>query len=122
MSPSSIRTPSSKTATRIIRLNSSEETWGKIRLPISVPAIDALDKLRVLVPSFNVSTIPIDDAATLVRPANLRSTALDSEIGAARADAIGANPTVKSFGAEEREEARFAQTADGAAEAKPTPN
>ncbi|WP_312160236.1 ABC transporter ATP-binding protein [Phenylobacterium sp.] len=47
-----------------------------------------------------------------VRPANLRSTALDSEIGATLADAIGANPTVKSFGAEEREEARFAQTAD----------
>jgi len=47
-----------------------------------------------------------------VRPANLRSTALDSEIGAALADAIGANPTVKSFGAEAREEARFGQTAD----------
>ncbi|MBP6878009.1 MAG: ABC transporter ATP-binding protein [Phenylobacterium sp.] len=47
-----------------------------------------------------------------VRPANLRSTALDSEIGAALADAIGANPTVKSFGAEEREAERFAQTAD----------
>ncbi|HVK41286.1 MAG TPA: ABC transporter ATP-binding protein [Phenylobacterium sp.] len=47
-----------------------------------------------------------------VRPANLRSTALDSEIGAALADAIGANPTVKSFGAEAREEQRFAKTAD----------
>jgi len=47
-----------------------------------------------------------------VRPANLASTALDSQIGAALADAIGANPTVKSFGAEAREEARFAQTAD----------
>ncbi|MBB3891248.1 ATP-binding cassette subfamily B protein [Phenylobacterium haematophilum] len=47
-----------------------------------------------------------------VRPANLRSTALDSEIGAALADAIGANPTVKSFGAEDREAERFAQTAD----------
>ncbi|HEY9235253.1 MAG TPA: ABC transporter ATP-binding protein [Phenylobacterium sp.] len=47
-----------------------------------------------------------------VRPANLRSTALDSEIGAALADSIGANPTVKSFGAEQREEARFAETAD----------
>ena len=47
-----------------------------------------------------------------VRPANLKSTALDSEIGAALADAISANPTVKSFGAEAREEARFAQTAD----------
>jgi len=33
---------------------------------------DALDQLRVLVPSFNVSTIPIDDAASLIRPANLR--------------------------------------------------
>ena len=39
-------------------------------------------------------------------------TALDSEIGAALADAIGANPTVKSFGAEAREEERFAKTAD----------
>jgi ATP-binding cassette subfamily B protein len=47
-----------------------------------------------------------------VRPANLRSTALDSHIGAALADAIGANPTVKSFGAEAREEARFARTVD----------
>jgi ATP-binding cassette subfamily B protein len=47
-----------------------------------------------------------------VRPANLRSTALDSEIGAALADAISANPTVKSFGAEAREEQRFAKTAD----------
>ena len=31
-------------------------------------ATDALDQLKVLVPSFNVSTIPIDDAASLVRP------------------------------------------------------
>ena len=42
-----------------------------------------------------------------IRPANLRSTALDSGIGATLADAIGANPVVKGFGAESREEARF---------------
>jgi ATP-binding cassette subfamily B protein len=44
-----------------------------------------------------------------VRPANLRSNALDSRIGGALADAITANPTVKAFGAEPREETRFAQ-------------
>ena len=44
-----------------------------------------------------------------VRPANLRSNALDSRIGGALADALGSNPTVKGFGAEAREEARFAE-------------
>ena len=43
-----------------------------------------------------------------VRPANLKSNALDSRIGGALADAITSNPAVKSFGAERREEARFA--------------
>jgi ATP-binding cassette subfamily B protein len=47
-----------------------------------------------------------------IRPANLASNALDSRIGAALADAIGANPVVKGFGAESREEARFARTVD----------
>ena len=46
-------------------------------------------------------------ASRYVRPANLRSNALDSRIGASIADAIASNPTVKAFGAEEREEARF---------------
>ncbi len=41
---------------------------------------DMLDQLRVLVPSFNVSTIPIDDAATLVRPANLRGLPPDNTL------------------------------------------
>jgi len=36
-----------------------------------------------------------------------RSNGLDTRIGAALADAVGANATVKSFGAEEREAARF---------------
>ena len=44
------------------------------------PAVDVLDKLRTLVPSFNVSTIPIDDAATLVRPANLRGLPPDNTL------------------------------------------
>lgn len=39
---------------------------------------DVLDQLRVVIPSFNVSTIPIDDAATLVRPANLRGLPPDN--------------------------------------------
>ncbi|MGH8076661.1 MAG: TonB-dependent receptor plug domain-containing protein, partial [Lysobacter sp.] len=46
----------------------------------ALPSIDVLDKLRVLVPSFNVSTIPIDDAATLVRPANLRGLPPDNTL------------------------------------------
>ena len=43
-----------------------------------------------------------------VRPANLKSNALDSEIGAAIADAVTANPVVKTFGAEDRENTRIA--------------
>lgn len=43
-----------------------------------------------------------------VRPANLKSNALDSRIGGALADAVTSNPTVKSFGAEARESARIA--------------
>ncbi len=52
-------------------------------------------------------------AARFIRPVNLKSNALDTEIGAALADAIGGNAVVKSFGAEARESARFsAVTAD----------
>lgn len=43
-------------------------------------ATDVLDQMRVLIPSFNVSTIPIDDAATLVRPANLRGLPPDNTL------------------------------------------
>jgi ATP-binding cassette subfamily B protein len=49
-------------------------------------------------------------AICYIRPANLASNALDSRIGGALADAIGANPVVKSFGAEAREEERFDRT------------
>lgn len=44
------------------------------------PSVDVLDKLRTLIPSFNVSTVPIDDAATLVRPANLRGLPPDNTL------------------------------------------
>lgn len=38
---------------------------------------DLSDQLRTLVPSYNVNTQPISDAATVVRPANLRNLAPD---------------------------------------------
>lgn len=43
-----------------------------------------------------------------IQKANERSNSADTAIGAALADAVSANPTVKAFGAEAREEARFA--------------
>ncbi len=47
-----------------------------------------------------------------VRKAQRRSIALDSRIGGAMADAIASNPTVKGFGAEDREEARIDRVTD----------
>ncbi|HET6971058.1 MAG TPA: ABC transporter ATP-binding protein, partial [Phenylobacterium sp.] len=46
------------------------------------------------------------------RPLNLKSVALDSRIGGAIADSISSNATVKSFGAEAREEARIGEITD----------
>jgi ATP-binding cassette subfamily B protein len=48
-------------------------------------------------------------AARYIRPVNLKSNAYDSKLGAALADAIGGNAVVKSFGAEAREERRYAE-------------
>ena len=59
----------------------------------------------VVVSLFAVYNVTL--AIKYIRPANLASNALDSRIGGALSDAISANPTVKSFGAEAREEARF---------------
>ena len=42
-----------------------------------------------------------------IRPQNLRSNAIDSKLGGAIADVVGGVATVKSFGAEAREDARF---------------
>jgi iron complex outermembrane receptor protein len=44
------------------------------------PSVDLMDKMRTLVPAFNVSTIPIDDAASLIRPANLRGLPPDNTL------------------------------------------
>ena len=40
-------------------------------------SIDLADQLRTVVPSFNINIQPISDAATIVRPANLRNLAPD---------------------------------------------
>jgi ATP-binding cassette subfamily B protein len=50
-------------------------------------------------------------ANSYIRPQNIRSNAIDSELGGAVADAIGGIATVKSFGAESREDARFSRLA-----------
>jgi len=51
-------------------------------------------------------------AMRYVAPANRISNEADSAIGAAMADAIGCNATIKAFGAERREDRRFADVAD----------
>ena len=60
----------------------------------------------ILVTAYIVSNLVLTNI--YARPANLRSVALDSRIGGALADSIASNPTVKAFGAEDREEARIA--------------
>jgi len=64
--------------------------------------------VAALVAAFAVYNVIV--TTRFIRPANLKSNALDSRIGAALADAIGGNQVVKSFGAETREEARFDRT------------
>ena len=44
---------------------------------VSQGSTDLADQLRTVVPSFNISIQPISDAATIVRPANLRNLAPD---------------------------------------------
>ena len=64
----------------------------------------------VIVAAFVASNIWLTEL--YARPANLRSVALDSRIGGAMADSISSNATVKSFGAEPREEARIGGVTD----------
>ena len=47
---------------------------------VASPAGNMLDTLSTLVPSFNVNTQPISDAATMVRPANMRGLPPDSTL------------------------------------------
>lgn len=56
---------------------------------------------------FLFTTASILIARFYIQKANERSNSADTAIGAALADAVSANPTVKAFGAEAREEARF---------------
>jgi len=77
-----------------------------VSLAVNDPLTGAL--AAVLIVIYVAANIVL--SARYIRPANLRSTALDSRIGGSLADAIGGNAAVKSFGAEEREVARFADT------------
>jgi ATP-binding cassette subfamily B protein len=67
-----------------------------------------------LVGMFSLGMVVLYIAANMVitevyvRQSNMRSVAMDSRIGGALADSISSNPAVKSFGAEDREEARIA--------------
>ncbi len=54
---------------------------------------------------FTLASILI--ARFYIQKANERSNSADTSIGASLADAVSANPTVKAFGAEAREEVRF---------------
>jgi ATP-binding cassette subfamily B protein len=62
---------------------------------------------------FSAGTVALYVASNLfltsryARPLNLKSVAFDSRIGGALADSISSNPTVRSFGAEDRESARI---------------
>ncbi|MDB5479418.1 MAG: ABC-type multidrug transport system, ATPase and permease component [Caulobacteraceae bacterium] len=66
-----------------------------------------------LVGGFSLAMVAVYIASNIalsnvyVRQAQRRSVAMDSRIGGALADSIASNPTVKSFGAEAREEARI---------------
>ncbi|WP_300527820.1 ABC transporter ATP-binding protein [Maricaulis sp.] len=59
----------------------------------------------VIMTAFVISSLLL--SRYYIRPQNIRSNALDSEIGGALADSIGGVATVKSFGSEAREDGRF---------------
>ncbi|MEE2525951.1 ABC transporter ATP-binding protein [Hyphobacterium sp. HN65] len=70
-----------------------------------------------VVGAFSLTVTTLFVAATVwaansyIRPQNIRSNAVDSELGGAVADTIGGIATVKSFGAETREDDRFSSLA-----------
>ncbi len=74
-----------------------------IQMILRWPVVGAFS--LVLVTLYIASNVILSNV--YVRKAQRRSVALDSRIGGALADAISSNPTVKGFGAEEREEARI---------------
>ncbi|HZC15930.1 MAG TPA: ABC transporter ATP-binding protein [Caulobacteraceae bacterium] len=76
-----------------------------IQMMIRWPLIGGFSLLMVA--AYIVSNILFSNY--YVMKANRQSVAMDSRIGGALADAISSNPVVKGFGAEKREEARFAK-------------
>ncbi|MBW3559120.1 MAG: ABC transporter ATP-binding protein/permease [Proteobacteria bacterium] len=81
-------------------------TGLSVSLAINDPVIGAVAALLIIL--YVAANVVLN--TRYVRPANLRSNALDSKLGGALADAMSGNPTVKSFGAEERETARLGET------------
>jgi ATP-binding cassette subfamily B protein len=81
-------------------------TGLSISLAINDPLTGAI--AAVLILAYVASNVIL--ASRYVRPANLRSNALDSKLGGSLADAVTGNPAVKSFGAEARERARLGET------------
>jgi ATP-binding cassette subfamily B protein len=76
-----------------------------IQMALRWPFVGAFS--LVIVTIYIVSNVVLSNV--YVGKAQRKSVALDSRIGGALADAISSNPTVKGFGAEEREEARIHQ-------------
>jgi ATP-binding cassette subfamily B protein len=76
-----------------------------VQMMIRWPLIGGFSLLMVV--AYIVSNILASNY--YVMKANRQSVAMDSRIGGALADAISSNPVVKGFGAEKREEARFAK-------------
>jgi ATP-binding cassette subfamily B protein len=74
-----------------------------VQMMLKWPAVGAFSLAMVII--YVTSNVLFSNL--YVRKANMKSVALDSAIGAALADSISSNPTVRSFGAEAREESRF---------------
>src|SRR3546814_5212087 len=62
--------------------------------------------------SADLVTVSVLLATRYIAPANVAMNAADAAMGAALADAVTCNPTVKTFGAELREDRRFLGIAD----------
>jgi ATP-binding cassette subfamily B protein len=79
-----------------------------VQMMLRWPLIGAFS--LVMVALYIVSNVAL--SSLYVGRAQRRSVAMDSRIGGALADSISSNPTVKSFGAEAREEERIAVVTD----------
>ncbi len=87
--PASSDEPTTLETVSVLGSRTKPRTESSSAVPIDIvsgeefhnqPSIDMMDKMRTLIPAFNVSTVPIDDAASLVRPANLRGLPPDNTL------------------------------------------